>query len=158
MAARELHKKSSIIAIIALIYIQCTPSLLYTKNVSFIFFLLLCTHVRIQCLVHVTLLCLLTIICRQESDGNIGAVADARIHQQFPHSCFGPSAEYELALILKEIRWITDQLRKEDEDADISKDWKFAAMVVDRLCLIIFTLFTIIATLFVLFSAPNFLL
>lgn len=69
------------------------------------------------------------------------------------HSCLG--ADYELALILKEIRFITDQLRKEDVAADITRDWKFAAMVVDRLCLIIFTLFTIIATLAVLFSAPH---
>ncbi|KPI94873.1 Neuronal acetylcholine receptor subunit alpha-7 [Papilio xuthus] len=69
------------------------------------------------------------------------------------HSCFG--VDYELSLILKEIRVITDQMRKDDEDADISRDWKFAAMVVDRLCLIIFTLFTIIATLAVLLSAPH---
>nr|AJP36493.1 nicotinic acetylcholine receptor alpha 7 [Leptinotarsa decemlineata] len=69
------------------------------------------------------------------------------------HACI--SADYELAMILKEIRFITDQLRKEDEAATVTKDWKFAAMVVDRLCLIIFTLFTIIATLAVLFSAPH---
>lgn len=98
------------------------------------------------------------------------------------HSCFG--VDYELSLILKEIRVITDQvivllmkctkskcsnwiiaavfllnlslqMRKDDEDADISRDWKFAAMVVDRMCLIIFTLFTIVATLAVLLSAPH---
>lgn len=50
------------------------------------------------------------------------------------------------------------QLRSEDEKGEITKDWKFAAMVVDRLCLIIFTLFTIISTVAVLFSAPNFIL
>lgn len=50
------------------------------------------------------------------------------------------------------------QLRSEDEKSEITKDWKFAAMVVDRLCLIIFTLFTIISTVAVLFSAPNFIL
>ncbi|CAG9764300.1 unnamed protein product [Ceutorhynchus assimilis] len=65
------------------------------------------------------------------------------------------SQEYELAMILKEIRFITDQMRKEDEAHTITRDWQFAAMVVDRLCLIIFTLFTIIATLAVLFSAPH---
>lgn len=47
------------------------------------------------------------------------------------------------------------QLRKEDEENDIANDWKFAAMVVDRLCLIIFTMFTILATIAVLFSAPH---
>jgi nicotinic acetylcholine receptor, invertebrate len=47
------------------------------------------------------------------------------------------------------------QIRKEDEESEVAKDWKFAAMVIDRLCLIIFTLFTIIATIAVLFSAPH---
>lgn len=46
-------------------------------------------------------------------------------------------------------------MRKEDEDHDVARDWKFAAMVVDRLCLIFFTLFTIIATIAVLLSAPH---
>nr|XP_014282442.2 neuronal acetylcholine receptor subunit alpha-7-like isoform X2 [Halyomorpha halys] len=61
----------------------------------------------------------------------------------------------ELGQILKELRMITDKLRKDDEAAEITNDWKFAAMVVDRLCLIIFTLFTVIATIAVLFSAPH---
>lgn len=47
------------------------------------------------------------------------------------------------------------QLRKEDEESEVARDWKFAAMVVDRLCLIIFTFFTIVATIAVLFSAPH---
>lgn len=50
---------------------------------------------------------------------------------------------------------ITDQLKAADEDTKITNDWKFAAMVIDRMCLIIFTLFTIIATITVLFSAPH---
>lgn len=70
-----------------------------------------------------------------------------------PGSCLGPHRE--LTLILKELRVITDKLRKEDEASEVTNDWKFAAMVVDRLCLIIFTLFTIIATIAVLFSAPH---
>ncbi|XP_054277922.1 neuronal acetylcholine receptor subunit alpha-7-like isoform X2 [Macrosteles quadrilineatus] len=69
------------------------------------------------------------------------------------HSCLGPHRE--LTLILKELRVITDKLRKEDEAAEVTNDWKFAAMVVDRLCLIIFTLFTVIATIAVLCSAPH---
>lgn len=123
----------------------------------------------------------------------MNTIEDPRIHETYSKACLSSSAEYELALILKELRWITDQvcgseqflildenqiervlsnfngililffvsrfqLKKNDLDEDISKDWKFAAMVVDRLCLIIFTLFTIIATLSVLFSAPNFLI
>nr|XP_014282443.2 neuronal acetylcholine receptor subunit alpha-7-like isoform X3 [Halyomorpha halys] len=70
-----------------------------------------------------------------------------RAHEEGPHR--------ELGQILKELRMITDKLRKDDEAAEITNDWKFAAMVVDRLCLIIFTLFTVIATIAVLFSAPH---
>ncbi|KYN32882.1 Neuronal acetylcholine receptor subunit alpha-7, partial [Trachymyrmex septentrionalis] len=69
------------------------------------------------------------------------------------NACF--CARYELVLILKEIKMITNQLKNEDENTKISNDWKFAAMVIDRMCLIIFTLFTIIATITVLLSAPH---
>ncbi|XP_065211818.1 neuronal acetylcholine receptor subunit alpha-7-like isoform X2 [Planococcus citri] len=68
-------------------------------------------------------------------------------------SCIGPHRE--LSLILKELRLITEKIRRDEEASDITNDWKFAAMVVDRLCLIIFTLFTVIATIAVLLSAPH---
>merc|ERR1711963_1233600 len=61
----------------------------------------------------------------------------------------------ELCLILKEIKVITDKIRDDEESGAIESDWKFAAMVLDRLCLITFTLFTIIATLAVLAAAPH---
>ncbi|XP_063864571.1 acetylcholine receptor subunit alpha-type acr-16-like isoform X7 [Scylla paramamosain] len=70
------------------------------------------------------------------------------------HTCMS-SCTRELNLILKEIRIITDKMRKEDEESDVKNDWRFAAMVLDRLCLIIFTLFTITATVAVLLSAPH---
>ncbi|XP_071531421.1 acetylcholine receptor subunit alpha-type acr-16-like isoform X15 [Panulirus ornatus] len=70
------------------------------------------------------------------------------------HTCMS-SCTRELNLILKEVRIITDKMRKDDEDGEVANDWKFAAMVVDRLCLIIFTLFTITATIAVLLSAPH---
>ncbi|XP_055388212.1 acetylcholine receptor subunit alpha-type acr-16 isoform X2 [Condylostylus longicornis] len=61
----------------------------------------------------------------------------------------------DLHLILKELQFITARMRKADEEAELISDWKFAAMVVDRFCLIVFTLFTIIATVTVLLSAPH---
>ncbi|XP_018335016.1 acetylcholine receptor subunit alpha-type acr-16-like [Agrilus planipennis] len=61
----------------------------------------------------------------------------------------------ELHFILKELQFITTRMKKADEEAEVISDWKFAAMVVDRVCLIIFTLFTIIATVAVLLSAPH---
>ncbi|XP_031337747.1 neuronal acetylcholine receptor subunit alpha-7 isoform X7 [Photinus pyralis] len=61
----------------------------------------------------------------------------------------------DLQLILRELQFITARMRKADEEAEVISDWKFAAMVVDRFCLIIFTMFTIIATVAVLLSAPH---
>ncbi|XP_034129040.1 neuronal acetylcholine receptor subunit alpha-7 [Drosophila guanche] len=92
----------------------------------------------------------------QGDDGSIGPIGSTRMPDAVSHhTCIKSSTEYELGLILKEIRFITDQLRKDDESNDIANDWKFAAMVVDRLCLIIFTMFTILATIAVLLSAPH---
>ena len=86
-------------------------------------------------------------------------------------SIFPPGIHRELSLILKEIKIITDKIRwdghqaalddlvlnsrDDDESAATENDWKFAAMVLDRLCLITFTLFTIIATFAVLAAAPH---
>ncbi|XP_033213484.1 neuronal acetylcholine receptor subunit alpha-7 [Belonocnema kinseyi] len=61
----------------------------------------------------------------------------------------------ELQTILKELQFITGRMKKADNEAEVISDWKFAAMVVDRFCLIIFTLFTVIATVAVLLSAPH---
>ena len=61
----------------------------------------------------------------------------------------------EFGLILKEIKIITDKIREDDEGSAAAGDWKFAAMVLDRLCLIFFTTFTIVATISVLAVAPH---
>ncbi|XP_055598062.1 neuronal acetylcholine receptor subunit alpha-7 isoform X5 [Uranotaenia lowii] len=70
------------------------------------------------------------------------------------HSMSGCSHK-DLHHILKELQFITNRMRKADEEAELISDWKFAAMVVDRFCLFVFTLFTIIATVTVLLSAPH---
>ena len=61
----------------------------------------------------------------------------------------------ELSLILKELRVITDKIKHQEAATDIVCDWKFAAMVLDRLCLILFTFFTVIATVVLLTTAPH---
>ncbi|KYN08099.1 Neuronal acetylcholine receptor subunit alpha-7 [Cyphomyrmex costatus] len=61
----------------------------------------------------------------------------------------------ELHTILKELQFITSRMKKADEDDEIISDWKFAAMVVDRLCLFVFTLFTVLATVVILCRAPH---
>jgi len=56
---------------------------------------------------------------------------------------------------LKELRVITDKIKDDEDSAVFENDWKFAAMVLDRLCLIFFTAFTIIATIATLLAAPH---
>jgi len=66
-----------------------------------------------------------------------------------------PPIKKELGLILKEIRVITEKIKEEDDSSGIESDWRFAAMVLDRLCLLFFTVFTILATVAVLWAAPH---
>ena len=61
----------------------------------------------------------------------------------------------ELGAILKEIKVITDKIKDDEESSTIEGDWKFAAMVLDRMCLLFFTIFTAVATLSVLVAAPH---
>ena len=52
-----------------------------------------------------------------------------------------------LDIILREIKVITGKI------IDDEGDWKFASMVIDSLCLIVYTIFTILATVVVLWTA-----
>uniref|UniRef100_A0AAU6PBH5 Nicotinic acetylcholine receptor alpha6 n=1 Tax=Protohermes xanthodes TaxID=1452977 RepID=A0AAU6PBH5_9NEOP len=97
--------------------------------------------------------------------GPVGAPVGATVgtqpplgHQGYhmrPTTIEETSTHRELQFILQELRFITSRMKKADEEAELISDWKFAAMVVDRFCLIIFTMFTIIATVAVLLSAPH---
>ena len=70
-------------------------------------------------------------------------------------SKYSQPLQKELVLILREIKVITDKIKEDDEAAQVEGDWKFAAMVIDRLCLIVYTVFTIIATVVMLWTAPH---
>lgn len=83
---------------------------------------------------------------------SFGRIATTIEDAAIPGSSTG---QRDLQLILKELQFITNRMKKADEEAEVISDWKFAAMVVDRFCLIIFTMFTIIATVAVLLSAPH---
>ncbi|KFM63456.1 Neuronal acetylcholine receptor subunit alpha-7, partial [Stegodyphus mimosarum] len=67
--------------------------------------------------------------------------------------CF--ATQRELVAILRELKYITARMKREDKVNDIIAEWKYAAMVVDRVCLIIFTAFTVLSTCICLFSAPH---
>uniref|UniRef100_A0A8C1P0B3 Neuronal acetylcholine receptor subunit alpha-7 n=1 Tax=Cyprinus carpio TaxID=7962 RepID=A0A8C1P0B3_CYPCA len=65
--------------------------------------------------------------------------------------------EQEIHRILAEVMYIAQRFRDQDEAEAICSEWKFAAAVVDRLCLVAFSLFSIICTFTILMSAPNFI-
>uniref|UniRef100_A0A8C4F9T0 Neuronal acetylcholine receptor subunit alpha-7 n=1 Tax=Dicentrarchus labrax TaxID=13489 RepID=A0A8C4F9T0_DICLA len=68
----------------------------------------------------------------------------------------GSTLEAELNQILEEVRYIASRFRGQDEEETVCNEWKFAAAVIDRLCLVAFSLFTILCTIGILMSAPNF--
>ncbi|CAL1286350.1 unnamed protein product [Larinioides sclopetarius] len=74
-------------------------------------------------------------------------------HGSMMYGCM--HADVELSAILRELKKITAKLRKDDQDAEVVSDWQFAAMVVDRICLINFTIFTLASTVLSLGSAPH---
>uniref|UniRef100_A0A915PRC8 Neurotransmitter-gated ion-channel transmembrane domain-containing protein n=1 Tax=Setaria digitata TaxID=48799 RepID=A0A915PRC8_9BILA len=53
------------------------------------------------------------------------------------------------------LKQISDQMEEEEESERLQNDWKFGAMVVDRACLICFSLFITLSTCSIIFSAPH---
>ncbi|KAK5866401.1 hypothetical protein PBY51_020595 [Eleginops maclovinus] len=68
-----------------------------------------------------------------------------------------PEQVPQISRILDEVQYIARRFREQDEGLAICSEWKFAAAVVDRLCLVAFSLFSIICTFTILMSAPNFI-
>lgn len=62
----------------------------------------------------------------------------------------------QLQAILEEVRYMADRFREQDEAESMADQWKFAGAVIDRLCLVAFSIFNIICTISILMSAPNF--
>lgn len=60
-----------------------------------------------------------------------------------------------LSDVLDEVKYLVARVRRDAETQQACSDWKFAAMVVDRLCLWMFSVFTIVSTGAILLSAPH---
>jgi len=52
----------------------------------------------------------------------------------------------ELAAILDEVRCVTRKLRSDDKNDEETSDWKFAAMVIDRLSFWTLTVYLVVVT------------
>ncbi|XP_053540213.1 cholinergic receptor, nicotinic, alpha 11 isoform X2 [Ictalurus punctatus] len=68
----------------------------------------------------------------------------------------GSGGDPQLQAILDEVRYIAERFRAQDESDSVAEQWKFAGAVIDRLCLVAFSVFNIICTISILMSAPNF--
>uniref|UniRef100_A0A8B9LUI6 Si:ch211-39a7.1 n=1 Tax=Astyanax mexicanus TaxID=7994 RepID=A0A8B9LUI6_ASTMX len=84
---------------------------------------------------------------------NAAGSGSADLHHHHHHPGGG---DPQLQVILDEVRFIADRFRAQDENESVADQWKFAAAVIDRLCLVAFSVFNIICTISILMSAPNF--
>ena len=67
----------------------------------------------------------------------------------------GGAASNQLRCILRELKVLTSKVRSDQEVTEKCNDWKFAALVIDRLCLWVFTVVTVASTMGIIFSAPH---
>lgn len=97
--------------------------------------------------------------CAPTPDSGVvcGRLACSPTHDEhLLHGAHPSDGDSDLAKILEEVRYIANRFRCQDESEVVCSEWKFAACVVDRLCLMAFSVFTIICTIGILMSAPNF--
>ncbi|KAK6052861.1 hypothetical protein COOONC_09634 [Cooperia oncophora] len=59
-----------------------------------------------------------------------------------------------LQRIYHELKVVTKRMMETDREEQAANNWKFAAMVVDRLCLYVFTMFILASTVGIFSSAP----
>nr|CDQ00564.1 BMA-ACR-12 [Brugia malayi] len=79
------------------------------------------------------------------------------IHQHHYLNDFERSLSYKrnsVSKLLQQIRFIADHFRINKEEAEISDEWIFAAMILDRLFLILFSVLNV-GTLLILLEAPS---
>ncbi|EJW81169.1 hypothetical protein WUBG_07920 [Wuchereria bancrofti] len=79
------------------------------------------------------------------------------IHQHHYLNDFERSLSYKrnsVSKLLQQIRFIADHFRINEEEAEISDEWIFAAMILDRLFLIIFSVLNV-GTFLILLEAPS---
>ncbi|CAF1158999.1 unnamed protein product [Rotaria sordida] len=69
------------------------------------------------------------------------------------YTCDMEMVRSELRIIISQLAILTNHFRQVDKHDDESQDWQFVAMVIDRLCLIIFAIVMILFTVLTFFNA-----
>ena len=57
--------------------------------------------------------------------------------------------------ILNYLKYFSQKIKNNQKDEEESFEWQFAALVIDRLCIYLFSLATILATSLILLTSPN---
>ena len=83
-----------------------------------------------------------------------------QLYQQSPGGYNSKQSEtdilnHDLVAIHREVKKITSKIKQNDEDEHIKSEWKFAALVIDRLCLWVCLTATFVSTVAILVSAPH---
>ncbi|KAL3060159.1 hypothetical protein OYC64_014692 [Pagothenia borchgrevinki] len=66
------------------------------------------------------------------------------------------AVDHQLQELLVEVQFLVDRVKEQDRLVSLAEQWQFAAAVIDRLCLMGFSIFNIICTIAILMAAPNF--
>ncbi|XP_054476874.1 neuronal acetylcholine receptor subunit alpha-7-like isoform X3 [Anoplopoma fimbria] len=66
------------------------------------------------------------------------------------------AVDNQLQALLMEVQFLVERVKEQDRQLSLAEQWQFAAAVIDRLCLMGFSVFNIICTIAILMAAPNF--
>ncbi|CAJ0578032.1 unnamed protein product, partial [Mesorhabditis spiculigera] len=87
----------------------------------------------------------------KENTGFGRALANAAIDERIQKLYFSP----QVVKAFENICFIAELLKKKDRDDKIDEDWKYVAMVLDRLFLLIFAIACFVGTIYILLQAPT---
>uniref|UniRef100_A0A4W3IEF4 Neuronal acetylcholine receptor subunit alpha-7-like n=1 Tax=Callorhinchus milii TaxID=7868 RepID=A0A4W3IEF4_CALMI len=73
-----------------------------------------------------------------------------------PDPTQGVTGGPELTRLLQEVEYLTEREREREKEEEEREEWRFAAAVMDRMCLVGFSIFNILSTISILMSAPSF--
>lgn len=91
-----------------------------------------------------------------KKDNSLAQNCDNCGESMYTSKCDSYPLKKNLHAILKELRLMTKKIKDDGEDEEKELNWKFAAMVIDRLCMWIFAVATFFSTTIILLTSKNF--
>lgn len=69
--------------------------------------------------------------------------------------CISPDRCPELSRAIQSVKYMAELTKEEEESNKVKEDWKFVAMVLDRLFLWIFSIAVVVGTAGIILQAPS---